>query len=118
MLKKMSPQLLVTNLDQAIAFYTRKLGFELEFRYEDFYAGITKDGCSIHLKLGKPNIEERKNKRENNDLDIVFSIDDVETLYTQLLKESVDIVQPLCEQPYGREFYIADPEGYIIAFLQ
>ena len=73
-IKKMSPQLLVTDLDNSITFYSEKLGFELEFRYEDFYAGIIKDGFSLHLKSGKPSMEERKNKRENNDLDIVFSV--------------------------------------------
>ena len=68
----MSPQFLVTDIEDSIEFYTKKLGFYLEFRYEDFYAGIIKDGYSIHLKSGKPSIEERKSKRENDDLDIVF----------------------------------------------
>jgi catechol 2,3-dioxygenase-like lactoylglutathione lyase family enzyme len=117
-IQKMSPQFLVTDLDRSITFYTGTLGFELEFRYKDFYAGIIKDGCSIHLKTGKPSKEERENKRENNDLDIVFSVADVERLYEQLAEAPVDIVQPICDQPYGREFYIADPDGYILAFLQ
>jgi len=117
-IKKMSPQLLVTDLDNSITFYSEKLGFELEFRYEDFYAGIIKDGFSLHLKSGKPSMEERKNKRENNDLDIVFSVKNVEELFQECIKKSIDIVHPLCERPYGKEFYIADPDGYIFAFLQ
>jgi catechol 2,3-dioxygenase-like lactoylglutathione lyase family enzyme len=117
-IKKMSPQLLVSSLDKAIAFYTETLGFELEFRYEDFYAGIIKDGCSIHLKHGKPSIEERDRKREDNDLDLIFSVQDVEELYDQFSKTLIDIVQPLCDRPYGREFYIADPDGYIFAYLE
>jgi predicted enzyme related to lactoylglutathione lyase len=117
-IQKMSPQFLVADLDRSITFYTSTLGFEVEFRYEDFYAGIIKDSCSIHLKTGKPSKEERENKREHNDLDIVFSVADVDSLYEQLVKASVDMVQPICDQPYGREFYIADPDGYILAFLQ
>ena len=117
-IKKMSPQLLVTDLDSSIVFYTEKLGFEIEFRYEDFYAGIIKDGCSIHLKSGKPSLEERNNKRKNNDLDIVLSVENVEDLYNQFARQSIDIVQPLCDRPYGKEFYIADPDGYIFAFLE
>ena len=116
--KKMSPQLLVTDLNSSITFYTEKLGFELEFRYEDFYAGIIKDGYSIHLKSGKPLRDERISKRENNDLDIVFAVDNVGGLYEQFLKTSIDIVQPLCDRPYGKEFYIADPDGYIFAYLE
>lgn len=117
-IKKMSPQLLVTDLEHSIEFYTKKLGFDLDFSYEDFYAGIIKDSSSIHLKSGKPSIEERKNKKEKSDLDIVFSVEDVENLYKEFVNKSVEIIQPLCDRPYGREFYIADPDGYILAFLE
>jgi predicted enzyme related to lactoylglutathione lyase len=117
-IKKMSPQLLVTNLSGSITFYTEKLGFDLEFQYQDFYAGIIKEGCSIHLKSGKPSAQERINKREHNDLDIVFSVENVERLYEELVKKSIDIVQPLCDRPYGKEFYIVDPDGYIFGFLE
>jgi predicted enzyme related to lactoylglutathione lyase len=117
-LKKMSPQILVSDISRSIEFYTKNLGFDVDFRYEDFYAGIIKDGCSIHLKSGNPSTEERKNKRENQDLDIVFSIEGAEDLYNEFLNKSVEITQPLCDRPYGKEFYIADPDGYILAFLE
>jgi len=114
----MSPQFLVADLERSIEFYMQKLGFSIEFRYEDFYAGIMKDGNSIHLKSGNPSAEERKNKRENEDLDLVFSVENVDGLYNDLVNKSVEITQPLCERPYGKEFYVADPDGYIIAFLE
>ena len=117
-IKKMSPQFLVTDIDRSIEFYTKKLGFDIDFRYEDFYAGIIKDGFSIHLKSGNPSTEERRNKRENEDLDIVFSVESVKDLYNEFLNKSIDIVQPLCDRSYGKEFYIADPDGYILAFLE
>ncbi|SFQ16770.1 VOC family protein [Parafilimonas terrae] len=117
-IKKMSPQLLVIDIDASIEFYTKKIGFDLDFRYEDFYAGISKDGHSIHLKSGKPSLEERQNKLANDDLDIVFSIEGVEDLYNDFINKSIQITQPLCDRPYGKEFYIADPDGYILAFLE
>ena len=117
-IKKMSPQFLVADIEHSIEFYTKKLDFEVDFRYEDFYAGIIKDNYSIHLKSGKPSIEERESKRENIDLDIIFSVEGVENLYEELMNKSVEIVQPLCDRPYGKEFYIADPDGYILAFLE
>ena len=112
----MSPQFLVTDINQSIEFY-KKLSFELDFIYEDFYAGIVKDGHSIHLKLGRPSIEERKSKRNNEDLDLVLSVNDIEDLYEELLSKSIDIIQPLRDAPYGKEFYVADPDGYIIGYL-
>lgn len=117
-IKKMSPQFVVTDIEHSIDFYTKKLGFAVEFRYEDFYAGIIRDRSSIHLKSGKPSSEERNRKRENDDLDIVFSVEAVEDLYEEFVNKSVEIIQPLCDRPYGKEFYIADPDGYILAFLE
>ena len=117
-IKKMSPQLLVADIDRSIEFYTKNLGFDVDFRYEDFYAGIIKDGYSIHLKVSKPSIEERENRRNNEDLDIIFSVDGIKGLYEELSNKSVEFTQSLRDKPYGKEFYVADPDGYIIAFLE
>ena len=114
----MSPQFLVSDLNRSIAFYTGNLGFEESFRYEDFYAGIMKDGHSIHLKSAKPSVDERKTREKNEHLDITFSVASIEELYSDFQTKSIDIVQPLRNMPYGKEFYIADPDGYIIAFLE
>jgi predicted enzyme related to lactoylglutathione lyase len=115
LLKKMSPQLPVTQIEHSIEFYTKKLGFSLDFQYEDFYAGIVKDGHSIHLKSGTSPGKVGKNKDE---LDIIFSVDSIERLYEEFLNKSIEIVQPLRDMPYGREFYIADPDGNHIAFIE
>lgn len=114
----MSPQLLVADIDRSVEFYTRKLGFDVDFRHDDFYAGIVKDGYSIHLKMSKPSIEERESRRNNEDLDIVFSVEGIEGLYQELSNKSVEFVQSLRDMPYGKEFYVADPDGNIIAFLE
>ena len=117
-IKEMSPQFLVADIKRSIAFYINQLGFEISFCYEDFYCGIIKDGHSIHLKSGSRAIEERENKKNNGHLDITFSIEKIDGLYEEIKNKPVQIIQPLREMPYGREFYIADPDGYIIAFIQ
>jgi predicted enzyme related to lactoylglutathione lyase len=118
LIKNMSPQFLVADLDNSVDFYTKNLRFTIDFRYGDFYVGIIKDGFSIHLKTGKPSVEERKNKRGNKDLDITFCVDNIEDLYNDILNRPIEIIQPLRSMPYGKEFYLVDPDGYIIAFLQ
>src|SRR5579864_8515401 len=45
-----APQFLVDDLGRAIAYYCDKLGFELAFEYQSFYASVTRDGFAIHLK--------------------------------------------------------------------
>ena len=114
----MSPQLLVSDIDRSIDFYTKQLGFDVDFRYEDFYAGIIKDGYSIHLKSGHLSTEERTKKKMNEDIDIVFSVDNIEGLYNELSEKQVEIIQTLRNMPYGKEFYIADIDGYIISFIE
>ena len=117
-IKKMSPQFLVTDLDRSLEFYTKKLGFDVDFRYEDFYSGLIKDGHSIHLKVGEPSMSERQSRRENEDLDIVFSVQGIEDLYEEYSAMDIEFVQPLRDMAYGKEFYIADPDGYILGFLE
>ena len=115
--KNMSPQLLVADIKKSIEFYNKILHFELDFLYEQFYAGISLGNCSIHLKSGKAMPEERKNKNNKENLDLVFSVDKIETLYQELSDNNIEIIQPLRSMPYGKEFYITDPDGYIIGFL-
>lgn len=117
-IKQMSPQLPVTNLERSITFYVDKLGFEVEFRYEDFYAGIIKDAHSIHLKLNDPGIAPQKFSGDDGLLEILFTVENIHQLYEDLSAQSVQIIQPLRQMPYGLEFYMADPDGNAIAFLE
>src|SRR3954462_14490936 len=105
-IKKMSPQFLVADLERSIEFYTKTLGFDIDFRYEDFYVGIIKDGFSIHLKTCQPLAGKRQSKNDNEHLDISFLVDDINYLYQDLLNKPVEVIQPIREMPYGREFYI------------
>ena len=117
-IKKMSPLFLVADINLSIRFYTSELNFDIDFRYEDFYAGIIKDGYSIHLKVSDYSIDKRKNKRSNEDINITFSVSNIEDLYEELSHKSIEIIQTLRDMPYGKEFYVADPDGNIISFLE
>ena len=117
-IKKMSLLLLVADIHRSVEFYTKELNFDVDFRYEDFYVGIIKDGYSIHLKADEYPPEEIKRKRNNEDLSIIFSVTSIEGLYKELSNRPVDIVQSLRGMPYGKEFYIADPDNNVIAFVE
>ncbi len=80
-IKSISPQFVVANLERSLDFYTKELGFEIDFRYEDFYAGIIREGYSIHLKCGIPAIGERATKVKNEHLDLYFSVEDIHGLF-------------------------------------
>jgi len=114
----MSPLLLVADLNHSLEFYTQKLGFKIDFRYEEFYAGISKDGYTIHLKGGESTAEERESRRKIEDPDIIFSIEEIEEQYGNIKKQSITIIQALREMPYGKEFYIADADDHILGFIE
>ena len=117
-IRKMSPQLKVTDIDRAVSFYTKKLGFDIDFRYQDFYVSIVRGDYSIHLKSSDSFKGKKKANKEDIDLDIVFAVDGIEDLYKEISSKSVDIIQPLRKMPYGKEFYIADPDGNILGFAE
>ena len=117
-IKAMSPQFVVSDLHRSVEFYTKELGFAIDFSFEDFYIGIAKSGHTIHLKSGDPEIEKREYKEKSEHLDLVISVEDIESLYQHMTHQPVNIVQHLREMPYGREFYITDPDGYRIAFIE
>jgi predicted enzyme related to lactoylglutathione lyase len=117
-IRGMSPLLLVADLDRSMAFYAEHLGFAIDFRYEDFYAGMVKGNFTIHFKCSEPAPAERENRKKNEDLDLVFAVSGIGDLYDAMKGGPVQIIQPLREMPYGREFYISDPDGYIISFIE
>ncbi len=112
----MSPQFVVSDLDKSLQFYTEQLSFDINFRYEDFYAGIGCDGHSIHLKAGSPSREERERRRKDEDLDLYFGVTDIDSYYEHILSRDIEVIQPMRKMPYGKEFYIVDPDGYILGF--
>lgn len=115
-INKMSPVLLVADMEASSAFYTERLGFRVDFRYEDFYAGISLEGCSIHLKKRWSRPPDRG--RDQEDPTILFSVSGIESIYAQVAANAVQVTQTLREMPYGKEFYIADPDGYVLAFVE
>ena len=49
-LQMIAPQFLVDDLDLALAYYRDRLGFTVDFTYESFYAAVSRDGVTVHLK--------------------------------------------------------------------
>ena len=111
------PQLRTTDLERAIHFYTRKLGFALSFRYQDFYAGISCGDRMIHLKLvddPDPGIDF---VRRGQHLHIHFGVRDIHAAFRQVQEAGVKIVEGISERPWGMtEFVIEDPDGHTLYF--
>jgi catechol 2,3-dioxygenase-like lactoylglutathione lyase family enzyme len=114
-LTSFAPQFLVDDLNRSMAFY-RKLGFTFDEPWEGFYAIGNLDGLEIHLKE-PPNQAERRSRRENEHLDAAAGVDGIEAFYEQCVASGVTILKPLAATEWGtKDFYIEDPDGYIISF--
>jgi catechol 2,3-dioxygenase-like lactoylglutathione lyase family enzyme len=112
-----NPQLRTTDLAASIRFYTDKLGFTLEFQYEDFYAGIRAGDHVLHLKQ----IDERDPSVDFVDrgehLHLYLQTDDASAAAEALRRNGVTLVRDVHETPWGtREFVIKDDQGHTLYF--
>lgn len=116
-LTSISPQFLVDNLDNSVTYYRDRLGFTLDFVYESFYAGVSRDGLSIHLKCAPKTLSDRAHRKQQEHLDAHIDVIDIEGLYEDLQSRGAQIVRRLEERPWAhKDFYVEDPDGYILCF--
>ena len=113
-----APVLQVADLDRSLAFYRDQLGFDLEFAYEGFYASVTRDGCRIHLNRSAPLERDQRAFEAAEHLDACFGVEDAESLANAFALSGATFSVKLRSMPYGREFYVRDPDGYILGFIQ
>ena len=111
-----APQFLVEDLERSMVWY-RKLGFTFGEPWDGFYAIGTLDGLEVHLKEAPKNDAERRHRREHAHLDAAAGVNGIEAFYAECISAGVRILRPLTATPWGTcDFYVEDPDGYIIAF--
>lgn len=111
-----APQFLVDDLDRSITWY-QKLGFTFGEPWDGFYAIGQLDGLELHLKEAPANQAERQWRREHEHLDAAAGVDGIEAFYEHCLARGVTIIKPLTDTAWGtRDFYVDDPDGYVICF--
>ena len=116
-LRSVAPQFLVDDIAASTAFYRDKLGFQIDFVYDDFYASVSRDDCAIHLKEAPKSLEDRRNRKEHEHLDAYVDVEGIETLYGELKALGAPITKPLETRPWGvKDFYVEDLDGYILCF--
>jgi len=113
------PQLRTTNLDESIDFYVSRLGFALEFRYRDFYAGIKVGAQSFHLKLVDSRDPSIGFVSEEGHLHLYFPTDDVDAEAQRLQRNGVVLREGVADTEWGtREFWVDDNQGHVLCFGQ
>ena len=111
-----APQFLVDQLARSIAYYQR-LGFTFGESWQGFYAIGVRDGFELHLKEAPKTAADRQHRRDHEHLDAAAGVDGIEAFYAECVANGTTILKPLAATAWGtKDFYIADPDGYIIAF--
>ena len=114
-----APQFLVDDLDRAIAYYCEKLGFELDFKYQSFYASVRRNGLAIHLKHAPKLLADREHRKQNEHLDAYISVSGIRTLFAELNQRGAQVTRPLEDRPWAcLDFYVEDPDGYVLCFSE
>jgi catechol 2,3-dioxygenase-like lactoylglutathione lyase family enzyme len=120
-IQAISPSFIVSNVDQTIAFYRDKLGFETRFQQPDrdpFFAIIGRDGAQIFIKaerdiLPVPNSTRHRHLR----LDAFVYVQDPDALAAEFAASGAAFSVPLKDTSDGlRGFEICDPDGYVLFF--
>jgi uncharacterized glyoxalase superfamily protein PhnB len=117
-LQHVAPVFQVAELPRALAYYRGQLGFDVEFVYEGFYASVVRDGCHIHLKCSSPPQRDQRAFEAAEHIDACFVVENAEALAASLAAAGAEFSVRLRSMPYGTEFYIRDPDGYILGFVQ
>jgi catechol 2,3-dioxygenase-like lactoylglutathione lyase family enzyme len=94
----------------AADFYTKKLGFNLDFTWDDpvTFAGVSLGYVQIFLTQGTPNA---------GGCSMYFVVGDADELYAFHRANGVEVVVPLEDRGYGlRDYRIRDLHGYEISF--
>lgn len=114
-----APQFLVEKLNDSLEFYEQRLGFSLDFVYQDFYASVSRDRAVIHLKCAPKLAAERAHRKSAEHLDAYLVVSGVGELHEELARRGAPIVRALEQRPWGtRDFYVEDPDGYILCFSE
>ena len=109
------PQLRTTDLKSSIRFYTTQLGLQLEFEYQDFYAGIRAGNQVFHLKLVDEKDPSIQFVEDGEHFHLYLETSDVRAAAAALKANGVPIVKDVHETPRGtREVVIKDDQGHTL----
>ena len=125
--QKLTPNLIVADVERSLAFYTGVLGFERGFTVPEqapfVFASVVSGPLEIFFNEREAAAKEypafgTRPIGLTGTMFIEVQAGNVDQLHDRL-KTIAPIVMPLVKQWYGtKEFAIGDPDGYVITFAE
>lgn len=116
-----SPVLLVSDLERAVAYYRDRLGFACDtFGDPPNFATAERDEATILLALADDDSQLVPYwKIVHNMWNAYIRVDDVDAIYAEVQERGAGIDYSIYNAPHGfREFGVQDPDGHDVAFGQ
>jgi catechol 2,3-dioxygenase-like lactoylglutathione lyase family enzyme len=119
-LERMFPFFIVSSVDQTIAFYRDKLGFETWHQQperEPFFAIVGRDGAMLFVKSGEAKPLPNAKRDPDMKWDAYVGAPDPDALAAEFVDRGAAFSTPLKDTNDGlRGFEITDPDGYVLFF--
>jgi catechol 2,3-dioxygenase-like lactoylglutathione lyase family enzyme len=124
-LTKLTPNLVVSNVERSLAFYRDVLGFSVDITVPDaspyVFVAVRSGNVEIFLNALEPAAAEYpafKNRPIGGTLTMFIEVSGIARIH-DALKSQVKVVMPLEKKFYGMtEFAFEDPDGYLITFAE
>jgi uncharacterized glyoxalase superfamily protein PhnB len=124
-LKKLTPNLVVSNVERSMAFYRDVLGFKVDVTVPDaspyVFASVQSGPVEIFLNAPEPALAEYpafKDRPIGGTLTLFIDVADIARVY-ESLKSRVKVTMPIEKKWYGvTEFAFEDPDGYVLTFAE
>jgi catechol 2,3-dioxygenase-like lactoylglutathione lyase family enzyme len=112
-------QLRTNDLERTIRFYTEYLGFDVDFRYEDFYAGVRAGNSVVHLKLDDSDDPSIDYVKQRGHFHLYLETSDAAAAADAIEKKGIELVDKVHETAWGtKEFVVEDDQGHTIYYGQ
>ena len=111
-LRYAAPVFCVTDMAEAMAYFTERLGFRLQGKAGDppSWASMERDGIELMLVRGDYPAPAQ-------DWAAYLYVRDADALYEELRQRGADLLGPPVDKPYhNREFEARLPDGRLLAF--
>jgi uncharacterized glyoxalase superfamily protein PhnB len=121
-MREIVPLLQVGDMETSLEYYLTVLGFAVDFVWPEVgearWAGLSRDGVHFMLTIdlgtsSLPFIAEKGNG-------VVFYVvtKDIQAVYDELAPRGAIVVQEIIDMGGRRQFSVADPNGYVLAFSE
>ena len=110
------------DIERARSFFTEALGFDEERAVRDDRGSITRSHVRLGdtvLMLDQTGAHGLKSPRDINGVThlIVITVGDVDAHHARAVAGGATILSPPLDRPWGRDYVLCDPEGYIFSFI-